>query len=177
MIIKVLVGALIALALLAAAIWLIGSRLPMRHRAISFIDLQAAPETVYDRVSDVARAGEWRKDVSSVEMLRGPRGEPEFRLVDGNGAIRYRIEEATRPQRFVTRIMDTDLGFGGTWTITLEPTAAGTRVRIAEDVEVSSPLFRFFSRFVFGHYRTQQAYLSALAASFGEAAVVRRQTQ
>jgi hypothetical protein len=114
--------------------------------------------------------------VTSVELLQGSSGEPEFRIVDGNGAIRYRIEEATRGQRFVTRIMDTDLGFGGTWTITLEPTVSGTRVRITEDGEVSSPLFRFFSRYVFGHHRTQAAYLTALAASFGDAAVVQRET-
>jgi hypothetical protein len=174
---KLLVGAAIVIALLAASIWLIGSRLAVRHRAISFVDLSASPDAAYARVSDVARAGEWRPDVKTVEMLDTTGGMPEFRVVDANGAIRYRVEEATPARRFVTRIMDTDLGFGGTWTIDIEPTASGSRVRITEDGEVPSPVFRFFSRFVFGHYRTQQAYLAALAASFGDPPLVQRPTR
>jgi uncharacterized protein YndB with AHSA1/START domain len=151
------------------ALWL-GSRLPIAHRARSQVRLAAAPAAVYARVSDAAQFGRWRADVKKVELLPTENGEAGFRLTDGNGTITYRIERAESPSLFVTRIADTDLGFGGRWTITIEPDGTGSRVRISEDGTVSSPLFRFFSYYVFGHYRTQETYLAALAASFGETA-------
>ena len=164
-----LIAIAIGLLMLAAlAVFWIGSRLPAAHRARSQLLLAATPEAVYARVSDVARFGRWRTDVTAVEPLPPENGEAGFRLTDRNGTIRYRIERAEPPSSFVTRIADTDLGFGGRWTITIEPDGSGSRVRVTEDGEVTSPLFRFFSRYVFGHYRTQEAYLRALAASFGE---------
>lgn len=162
---------LVVLGLLAGAaltvVWL-GSRLPVTHRARSMLRLAATPEAVYARISDVAGAARWRSDVKAVALLPVENGEAGFRLTDGNGTITYRIERAEPPHRFVTRIADTDLGFGGRWTITIEPDGGGSRIEVVEDGVVSSPLFRFFSRYVYGHHRTQEVYLSALAASFGE---------
>jgi hypothetical protein len=66
------------------------------------------------------------------------------------------------PQQFVSRIADPNLPFGGTWTIDLKPEGAGTRVTITEHGEVYNPIFRFMSRFVFGHTATIDAYLTAL---------------
>ena len=68
----------------------------------------------------------------------------------------------------VTRIVDLDLGYSGTWTYTLTKEAAGTRVQITEAGEVSNILFRFLSRFVFGHTGTMEKYLTALGKKFGE---------
>ena len=47
----------------------------------------------------------------------------------------------------------------------------GTRVTIREDGEVSNVLFRFMSRYVFGHTATMDSYLTALAKRFGEEVV------
>ena len=174
MILKIIISLVAVVALLAATIFVIGKNLPLRHRAGTWIDLRAAPEAVYDRIVAVDHAREWRSEVKSVDLLPEENGEAGFRIVDGNGAITYRIEQADRPRRFVTRIADTDLGFGGRWAIDIEPRAAGSRVRIVEEGEVTSPVFRFFSRYVFGHYRTQESYLRGLAASFGEAATIER---
>ncbi|ANB16150.1 SRPBCC family protein [Dokdonella koreensis] len=167
---KIVLSTIGLLAAAAVAVVWLGSRLPSAHRARTALRLAAAPEAVYARISDVAQAGTWRKDVKAVELLPVADGEAGFRLTDGNGTITYRIERAEPPHRFVTRIADTDLGFGGRWTIEVLPDGSGSRVAITEDGEVSSPVFRFFSRHVFGHYRTQEAYLAALAASFGETA-------
>jgi hypothetical protein len=41
-------------------------------------------------------------------------------------------------------------------------------VTITEDGEVSNALFRFMSRYVFGHTATLDAYLASLARRFGE---------
>ena len=48
------------------------------------------------------------------------------------------------------------------------PENGGARVTITEDGEVSNAIFRFMSRYVFGHTATLDAYLISLARRFGE---------
>jgi hypothetical protein len=68
----------------------------------------------------------------------------------------------------VSRIANDDLPFGGKWTYLLEPDGAGTKLSITEDGFVKPALFRFLSRFVFGHTSTLDGYLRALAERHGE---------
>ncbi len=64
--------------------------------------------------------------------------------------------------------------FGGTWTFDIEPAGTGTQLTITEDGIVRNPIFRFVSRFVFGHYKTQETYLRDLAKKFGETVTAER---
>jgi hypothetical protein len=70
----------------------------------------------------------------------------------------------------VTRILDTDLGYSGKWIYVFASENGGTRVTITEDGEVSNVIFRFMSRYIFGHTATLDGYLSSLAKRFGETA-------
>ena len=65
-------------------------------------------------------------------------------------------------ERLVTRIVDRDLGYFGSWTYEFLPTESGTRLRITKNGEVPNVLFRFMSRFIFGHTATMESYLKAL---------------
>jgi len=164
------------LVIVVGLVLLIGSRLPVRHRARVELRINAAPQTVYALISDVARAPDWREDVKSIELLADENGVPRFRETGANGVVTYRIETAEAPRRFVTRIADIDLGYGGSWTYDVMPDGAGSVLVITEDGEVHSALFRFMARFVFGHYRSIENYLGALAAALGESARPRRLT-
>ena len=76
--------------------------------------------------------------------------------------------EEFKPHRLMTRIADSDQPFGGTWTFLLIPTPTGSQITITEDGEVYNPMFRFMSRFVFGHTATMDLFLRALGERFGE---------
>jgi hypothetical protein len=87
----------------------------------------------------------------------------------GSDTIDYAVDEDVPGQKLVTRILNTDLGYGGKWTYEFIPEGGGgTRVKITEDGEVSNVLFRFMSRYVFGHTATIDTYLTSLAKRFGE---------
>jgi hypothetical protein len=73
-----------------------------------------------------------------------------------------RIERNEPPSLIVTRIVGEKLPFGGTWTYRIAPAPGGSELTIMEDGEVYNPLFRFMSRFVFGHYATMDAFLKNL---------------
>ena len=80
----------------------------------------------------------------------------------------YELIDDVPGQRMVTRIVDQDLGYSGTWTTVFTREGDGTRVRITENGEVSNVMFRFMSRYIFGHTSTIDTYLTSLARHFGE---------
>ncbi|HEX7295036.1 MAG TPA: SRPBCC family protein [Pyrinomonadaceae bacterium] len=159
-----IVGVVILVAAVAA---LIGSTLPKNHTASRSILLHRSPKEVYDVVRDFGSAPSWRSDVKSVEVKPQPDGKLQFREV-GSDTIDYAVDEDVPGQKLVTRILNTDLGYGGKWTYEFIPEGGGTRVKITEDGEVSNVLFRFMSRYVFGQTGTMETYLKSLGKKFGE---------
>jgi uncharacterized protein YndB with AHSA1/START domain len=142
----------------------VGYLLPMSHVASRSRELTAPPDTVWRAITDIEAMPRWRPDISSVEMLPASDGRVRWREVGSNGTITFETVESSPPTRLVSRIADETLPFGGSWTYVLTPAAAGTRLEITENGEVRTPVFRFMSRFVFGHHATMDAYLVALDA-------------
>src|SRR5215510_5586652 len=166
----VLGGLLASVVVLAAVVALIGSRLPKKHVASRSIVLHQSPQSVYAVIRDFDAAPTWRSDVKRIEVETKIGGHVHFREVGKNGAVNYELAEDVPGQRMVTRILDTNLGYSGSWTYVLTPANAGTHLAITEDGEVSNPLFRFMSRYVFGNTATLDRYLTSLAKKFGETA-------
>lgn len=165
----VIVGVIVAIVVLLAAIAaIVGSRLPKDHTASRSILLHQSPRQIYDVIRDFDSAPAWRADVKRIEVQNQPGGKLHFREESTHGTVNYEVAEDVPAQRLVTRILDTDLGYSGKWTYEFIPEGEGTRVRITEEGEVSNVLFRFMSRYVFGHTATLDSYLTSLAKRFGE---------
>ncbi|HEX8280517.1 MAG TPA: SRPBCC family protein [Chthoniobacterales bacterium] len=164
-IVLLVIGAVVAL---IALVLLVGAMLPSKHVASREITLRRSPVEVYAALRDFASAPGWRTDLKGIEMLAPVDGRVRFRENSSNGLITYELVEEVSNEKLVTRIVDRDLGYFGSWTYELLPIDAGTRLRITENGEVPSPLFRFMSRFVFGHTATMDAYLKALGRKFGD---------
>lgn len=158
----------IALLMLVAVIVAIGAALPREHVARSRATLRTPVDSVWHTLKDVAAYPAWRTDLARVEMLAAPDGHPVWREHDKHDAITFEETEAIAPTRLQTRIADETLPFGGTWTYELSPVEDGTVVTITENGVVRNPLFRFMSRFVFGHHATQEKYLRALGKRFDQ---------
>jgi uncharacterized membrane protein len=153
---------------LIIAMLVIGAVLPKAHVASRQIMLHRSPDEVYQTVRDFSAAPSWRPDLERVEMIATADNHVRFREHGEQGAITYDLVEDRPGERIVTRIADQDLGYSGVWTYTFTKEAAGARVQITEAGEVSNILFRFLSRFVFGHTGTMEKYLTALGKKFGE---------
>jgi uncharacterized protein YndB with AHSA1/START domain len=145
-----------------------GMLLPKEHTARSQATINAPPESVWRALTDVAAFPMWRDDVARVEMLPSANGQRMWREIGKHGAITFEERAADPPRRLVARIADPSLPFGGTWTYDIAAQATGSRVTITEDGVVHNPVFRFMSRFVFGHHATQEAFLRALGRKFGQ---------
>ncbi|HEY2847398.1 MAG TPA: SRPBCC family protein [Pyrinomonadaceae bacterium] len=164
-VVGVLVGVILAIGLL---IWLVGSRLPIDHTASRSIRLKKDMPTVYAVVRDFKDSATWRPDIKSIEVLEPNGGHYRFREEGPNDKITYEIVEDVPNDHIVTRIVDTDLGYSGSWRYQFSADGQGTVLRITENGEVSNVIFRFMSYYFFGHTATIDAYLIALAKRLGE---------
>lgn len=153
--------------LIVAVVALIGSQLPRAHTASRSIVLRQPRPNVYAVIRDFKSAPAWRSEVKSIEVTETPGQKLRF-LEHASDDVNYEVVEDVPNQRIVTRILNTDLGYSGQWTYELTDENGGTRVKITEDGDVSNVLFRFMSRYVFGHTSTMDSYLTALAKKFGE---------
>lgn len=145
-----------------AVVWAVGSQLPVEHRASGTRTVPADIDLVWDRVEDVQGWPEWQ------ELEVQPLGEDSARVRQDGETLLYRLERPA-PRTLVTRIVGEDLPFGGAWTWSAAPAGDGTtEVTIVEDGEVYDPIYRFFSRYVFGHEASIRRALDALEASFAD---------
>lgn len=160
---KILLLLLLILGAMVAFVLIIGALLPRRHQVSREIVLRAASAEVYAVLRDFAAAPSWRKNLQRVELLEPVEGHRRFREHAKDGAVTYELVEDSPSERLITRIVDQDLGYSGSWTYELMPEQKNTRLRITEDGDVSNILFRFVSRFVFGHTKTIETYLADLA--------------
>ena len=161
------------LVLIVAVVVIVGFMLPRDHVASTTATISASPDSVWEALTNVRDYPRWRQGVRSVDVL-STEGALRWREHTGDGDISFERTEEQRPSRLATRITDDKLPFGGSWTYELAPDANGTRLTITERGYVTNPLFRFMSRFVFGHHRTLEDFQRALGRRFGHDVTVTR---
>jgi len=162
--VKILVWTVAALVILVAVVTVIGWLLPVAHVASRSATFRVPPGDLHAAIADVAAYAQWWPDISRVEMLPSSAGTVRFREHMRGGPIVMEVVESTPPSRFVTKIADPDQPFAGTWTFEIAPHESGSELTITEHGEVYNPIFRFVSRFVFGHTATMDSFLQAAQA-------------
>lgn len=152
---------------------LIGALTDRTHRASRAMVYKKTPAELFAIITDHASQASWREGVTKVEILEPRNGHPVVREITSMGPIPLEITESVAPTRYVTKIADESLPFGGQWTFELKPSFGGTELRITEDGEVKNVIFRFIGRYVFGHTKTMEGYLGSLAKKLGEPVAIR----
>ncbi len=169
--ILIAVGAVIAAVIIATAV---GSLLPVEHVAMRTLTLRQSPQSVWRTMTDFASQPQWHPEMKSAERLPDRNGHELWQEEMSGTKIPLETIEAESPRRLVRRIASDDLGFGGVWEYSITPTTeGGCQLTVTERGTVSNPLFRFLSKFVFGHTATMEKYLTALANKFGETPAIR----
>lgn len=153
---------------LGVLVFVIGALLPTAHVATIEATYRAPADRVFATIADVQGGVGWRTGLEQVEILSAA-GEPlRWREKSSFGTLTFRREEFAPPARLIGRIDDTSQGFGGRWIYEVAPRGEQTVLRITEEGEVYNPVFRFMSRYVFGHYRTLEQYARDLGRHLGQ---------
>jgi uncharacterized protein YndB with AHSA1/START domain len=175
--IRAIIFVLVALlALIVLVVVSIGAFLPSQHISTRAARFLQPPTAIWQAITDYEKFPAWRKDVVKVEALPDLNGKPVWREFDRHGgSIPFQVLVMVPPRALVTRIADPKLPFGGTWTYEISSQADGSSLlRITEDGETYNPIFRFAARFVLGYSRTQEQYLRALGAKFGQSVTIEK---
>jgi hypothetical protein len=169
----VLVALLVLVILVVVAI---GAFLPQQHISTRAARLHQPPDAIWQAITEYSNFPAWRKDVKRVEMLPAVNGKPAWREYDNRGgSIPYEVMVIVPPRALVVRIADPKLPFGGTWTYEISSMKEGSSlVRITEAGEIYNPIFRVAARYVLGYSRTQEQYLQALGAKFGQPVTIEK---
>jgi len=164
------------LVLIVLVVVTIGAFLPSQHISTRAARFHQPPTAIWQAIADYEKYPAWRMDVLRVETLPDLNGKPVWREFDRNGgSIPFQVMVMVPPRVLVTRIADPKLPFGGTWTYEISSQADGSSLlRITEDGEIYNPIFRFAARFVLGYSRTQEQYLQALGAKFGQSVTIEK---
>ncbi len=158
---KMILYAIGAVVLLALALYGWGLSLATDHEVRVSRNLTAPPGQVFATITNFADHPKWRSGVRSVDYDVTAR-----RVVEKNsmGELPYRILKLDAPRLLVTEIDGgKDLGFGGTWVLTVAPANGGSLVTIVEQGRVYSPFFRVMSKLFFPIDKTAKTYLEDLA--------------
>jgi hypothetical protein len=165
--IKLLLGLLGVVVAMGLGVVFVGLALPKEHQARRTGRFRRPPRAVWEVISNIDAYADWRSDLERVERLPNSGGQARWKEHSRGQAITFQMVESKPTSRMVTMIADKTLPFGGRWIYVLEATPDGCTLSIVEDGEVKNPLFRFMSRFVYGHSATIDAYFEALGKKLG----------
>ena len=160
----------VALIAIVIAIFAAGAVLPRKHIATLAANIHQPPQVVWTTITDHVDDAKWRSDLKTIERLPDRNGHPVW-LETYKDGMRLELEDtsADPPKKLIRQVRDTSNMFSGRWEIEVSPDGANaSTVRITEYGEVPNPFFRFMSRFVFGHTKSMEQYLTALGSKFGE---------
>ncbi len=163
----------IALLLSIGIAWWIGRGLPREHQASVQVEVSADIAIVAERLRDVQNYPRWRSDIRGIDAITSNVKGLRYREHSGFGPLHFVLSGITTDVagglQWSVEIDDATAVFGGRWNFHLQTIGANqTRLQITETGFVDAPLWRFFSRYVFGHDRQLRSYAAALTQSFSD---------
>lgn len=156
MIYTIFIYVLVFLVLLVAGIYGVGASLPIEHSSSLERVFTASPDRIYSLILNFKEYPSWRPNLKKIEEI----SSSSWKETDShNETLTYSFVQDRKNELVESKILDEDKPFGGSWTFELSSVPNGTKLKITENGKVFSPVFRFFSKYVFGHTATIQTYL------------------
>ena len=171
----ILVAALAVLVVFLIVANVMGFRLPRDHHATARARYHQPPEKIWQVVTNMPDAPNWRSGLRRVERFADRDGKPVWVEVSRQWRVPLVFEDMEPPRRVVMRIDDEKLPFGGTWTCTIVPETDGCTLAITEDGVIRKPFMRFWARYASGYDGNIRNYLRDLGRKLGEKPVLERE--
>lgn len=161
-----LILAALIVAVLAAAT-AVGWKLPAEHRTTREAEFPQGVDALWAALSDFPSLPAWMPGIRRVQRLDAVDGRDRWLYETAEGDMTIEVITRAAPTELTIRSVSSELPFGGTWTHRISPAGTGAIVTITEEGWISSPLFRFMFRYVFGVASTPDEALAALGRHLG----------
>ena len=164
------VGFLVGLVLI---VLVIGTVLPRSQLGARTLILRQPPQAVWQVLTDFPGKPSWQPGVERFERIADRNGHEVWMEVHKSGArVVFETIESHPPHRLVRRVPGDYGPFRGLFVVEITPIEGGCRVSFTQEGEVPNPFYRFVIRFLLPFEGFLDADLKALAAKFGEPAVI-----
>jgi uncharacterized protein YndB with AHSA1/START domain len=145
-----------------------GSVMPEEQTSIRGILVNAAPDAVWNVLTDYPLMRRWNPGVADVAREADDEGKPVWRLTSANGSsMRVRIEQAQPNEYYELQVLDAGL-FEGSWSFQLMQQPKGTYVKLTQVSHIPNPLVRFFANYVARQDGGMRQFLEAVGRKFGK---------
>src|ERR1041385_1263241 len=152
---KIVLIFFVVLIALMVIMMLLGRMLPVKHTASQSKLFISSCNEVWNVVTDVTHWKSWLSDLKDLSITN----DSTF-VADG---VEYAISNSVPGVSFTTTIITKDLPYGGMWHYVFEKEGEGCRLTVTEIGEVYNPMFRFMSKYIFGHDGSLRKFMEVLS--------------
>lgn len=151
----------VLLVLIVGIVYLMGSLMPVKHQSFVESQVPTKPEKLWKILTTQNEYKNWRKGIKELIVI----DDNHWSELNAHGdMINYRSDWVELNKKLLTVITNDNLPYGGHWEFQIQSINEGCHLRITENGEVYNPIFRFMSKYVFGHEATLKAYMTDLQA-------------
>jgi hypothetical protein len=151
---RIVIIILIVIVTLVIIMILIGRMLPVKHTVSQSHIFRSSTDDVWKVVSNINEWKAWRSDLKNLEITSATTFKADN--------VDYSISNSVPGVSFTTIIVTKDLPYGGSWNYVFEKEGSGCKLTVTENGEVFNPLFRFLSKYVFGHEGSMKSFMQSL---------------
>ncbi len=156
---KWIIIVLVLLVLMVGIVYLMGSLMPVKHQSFVESELPITPEKLWKILTTHNEYRNWRRGIKELKVI----DDTHWSELNSHGdTINYRADWIEPNKKLLTVITNNNLPYGGHWEFLFTRENDGCHLRITENGEVYNPIFRFMSKYVFGHDATLKTYMEDL---------------
>ena len=172
---KLAFALLLLLPLAAFGIYGYGANLPESYEVTRRATYDQPIGAVWQAITDYEKLPGWAEHIQNVEKREDQEGFPVWRFTTKDGHyMDILVVKSEEPALFVSRIAETDLPFGGSWTFVLVKKGEDTtELVLKEESYIDSPFWRLAMEFILGKSTMVDTYLAELGQKFGEKTEIR----
>jgi uncharacterized membrane protein len=159
---------LLIIAFVVSGMYGFGTNLPETHIVTRKTVYHQPVDTVWEALTNYKTLPEWSPVISKVEPVKDSQ-KPRWRVYDVQGRV-MEIEVVSEEEniKHVSRIVDGDFPFHGSWTFELQESGEHTLVVLTEEGRIDNPMWRVIMRYMLGKDNMVKQYLQSLGKKFGE---------
>jgi len=148
------------IAALIIGLYFIGKSMPREHSATGERTYDVPVTKLWAVVTNVELYPHWRSDVRKVRSRSMEGNVLSWKeIYDGEDVLPFVVAEVDSMKKWVVKIDDSELPFGGTWTYTFEPVDGETKLTISEEGYVDNAFIRLLAGVFLNPNATIQRFL------------------
>lgn len=166
---------LLLVPLLVFGVYGYGKNLPEAYEVTRRALYDQSTTALWQAVTDYEKFPGWTESITRVERREDQEGLPVWRFYNQDGHyMDVAVIKEEAPELLAVRVVETDLPYGGSWTLIFtRKDDDTTELTVKEEGVIDHPFWRLAMKFVFAPEAMADQFLASLGRKFGEKVEIR----